>query len=70
MSNKHIKFLKSHDLMVPVSDKIMQKCKKLKGDNNLYSFRLKNKYRIIFQLIDSNIEIVKISNRDKVYKHI
>lgn len=60
-----------YNLTIPLLEKLITNSKKLK-DYGFWSYRLRDKHRIIFALnyLNSEIKILKIENRDKVYNNL
>lgn len=71
INKKTKKFLIKRNLNLPKPEAILRKSKILK-DNKLFSCRLNDKYRIIWiwDKINEIIKIIKINNRDNIYKQI
>ncbi|OGQ36565.1 MAG: hypothetical protein A3F16_00055 [Deltaproteobacteria bacterium RIFCSPHIGHO2_12_FULL_43_9] len=44
--------------------------KMLKGEQNMYSVRLKREYRLIYQVQQPNIIIIRIAHRKDVYRNV
>lgn len=60
-------FLEKHNLKLPNFNNKIKNSKKLKGYKNLFSIRLKDKFRIIYKLDGNQLNIITINNRDSVY---
>ncbi|MDE5599494.1 MAG: hypothetical protein K2I49_01005 [Ureaplasma sp.] len=70
LDKKDLNFLSKRKLNLPNEDKLIKKSKRLKG-NKLFSYRLNDKYRIIWKWLDYKIiQIVLIGNRNNIYKNI
>ena len=71
LDKKDLNFLIKRNLNIPNEDKLIKKSKRLKG-NKLFSYRLNDKYRIIWKWYICNkiIQIIFIGNRNNIYKKI
>lgn len=66
------KFVEKHNLNLPKIEKLVSNSKKLNSKDNLWSFRIKDKYRIIWKFEDNKekIKIINIGNRSNIYNNL